>query len=223
MAREGQGTVMHPDVLIVRRLGSSALSIAALVVAVATLSPVVTAASSESASPSLVTSPEPSARAAPSASDMPTEPPEPDALEVSLATILWLEADGVWSDHPLAGAPFEVVVTHGTPEQAVVVAGADGTVSFEVTVDAGQPAAHVRITDLQRDYRVLGASCGHDFEILVEWSAGGTLEFDLEPGWTDIGCVFEYKVFEDVPAPTPAPARPMSDPTLPPTDTAVAD
>jgi hypothetical protein len=42
---------------------------------------------------------------------------------------------------PLAGTVFHIVVTNGSPNEAVVTTGADGQVSFDVTVMAGHATA----------------------------------------------------------------------------------
>ena len=112
----------------------------------------------------------------------------------------------------LVGTEFHVAVTNGGPNTAVVSTGADGQVSFDVTVTAGHATASIEITEIARsDYPFLGASCGHDNLPLLDWTDRPHLTLELEPGW-NAGCWFYH-------APPGASPRPTSAPTLPPTDT----
>jgi hypothetical protein len=112
---------------------------------------------------------------------------------------------------PLAGTDFEIAVTNGGPSTTVVTTGADGTVSFDVTVTAGYPAALIEITELARtDYPLNGASCWYDGHPLLDWSPRPNFTVEVQSGW-DAGCTFYHKVAGASPNPTPGLTPPPTD------------
>lgn len=113
---------------------------------------------------------------------------------------------------PVAGTEFDIAVTNGSPPTAVVTTGADGQVSFDVTVMAGHAAALIEITEVAgTDDPLEVASCWYDFGPLLDWTTAPNFTVEVEPGWT-AGCTFYHKR-------TGASSDPTPRLTPPPTDT----
>jgi hypothetical protein len=113
---------------------------------------------------------------------------------------------------PLANTEFHIAVTNGSPSTAAASTAADGLVSFDVTVATGHASASIEVTEVARtDYPLQGASCGHDFLPLLDWTDRPSFTLEVDPGW-NVECTF-YHVHAG------ASLNPAPDPTPPPTDT----
>ena len=111
----------------------------------------------------------------------------------------------------MAGTEFEIAVTNGGPNADAVTTGADGQVSFDVTVDQGSAAAVLEITETaQSAYPLDGASCWYDFGPLLDWTDRASFTVEIEPGW-DAGCTFYHRLAGASPNPTPRLTPPPTD------------
>jgi hypothetical protein len=112
---------------------------------------------------------------------------------------------------PVAGTEFHIAITNGSPKTAVVTTGADGQVSFEVTVMAGHATALIEITEVSAtDDPLEVASCWYDFGPLLDWTIAPTFTVEVEPGWT-AGCLFYHKRVDAAPNATPRLTPPPTD------------
>lgn len=141
----------------------------------------------------------------PAAAPTPTPTPAPSDPLAGGSVSFMLEAYFQEGDsyRPIAGTEFEVAVTNGTPSTSIVTTGADGQVSFDVTVMEGHAAALLEITEIARtDYPLDGASCWYDFGPLLDWSDRPNFTVEVEPGW-DAGCTFYHELAGASPNPAP--------------------
>jgi hypothetical protein len=112
---------------------------------------------------------------------------------------------------PLAGTEFHITVRNGKTDAPVVTTDVAGQALFEVIATTRRRAPAVEITELARtDYPFQGASCGHDFQPLLDWTDRPTLTVEVDPGW-NVGCTFYHLQARRSP-------NPATDPTPPPTD-----
>jgi hypothetical protein len=119
---------------------------------------------------------------------------------------------------PLAGTEFHIVVTKGDTDTAIATTGADGHVSFEATVTTRHAAASIEVTEVARtDFPLLGASCGHDFFPLLDWTDRPRLTLEVEPDW-NVDCTFYHVQAGNSPKPVPKPTPPPTDADAVPLD-----